>query len=804
MSLATLIQQARSAWNVIRNETTEGANTKTRVADAADDILDALESSDIVKTNDSRLSDARPASDVYDWAKAATKPTYTKSEIGLGNVDNTSDVDKPVSTAQQTAIDNAVIGLYDDRGNYDASTNSFPTTGGSGTSGAILKSDIWFISVAGTLGTKSVKQGDTIRARVNAPGQTEANWAITSTGANLSYATQSEAESGTENTKVMTALRVVQSFVYQAINYTFSGLNTTSKKIIGAINENYSSLTELFSRWTDSASTGFVKFDVEAGACHSVTDSTFNLLKSGYGRIKGTKVTFEAQSVAFPASYGLVYAKINSAGVLVTGGSVDYATEFPLFYLFTGVSGTYYVALESHNFNFNTNVSGFLHKAIGVQIVGSGGNVVVANTNTQVAISGNAELLDHGLSADITDTAGVGVVWIQDYLNASGQWALNTLAANLAPRYNVGGTPTLLDSGKFGVYRLYATKQDGNTNAARYLAIMDTAQYSNQNAAQAAINANTVAAASGALVSVEVAQIGFAIVRADGVVVATTVSKQTLTMQSASGSAATAAGTSLIPFDGITATNVQDGLAQENAKAIHKDTANEYSTITEKTTFADADVFLMEDSAAGFAKKKWTFSNFFSYFVNTKTVSTLNTTSKILTGAINEVRAGGINASAVDVSTWALGEERPIGARKNATTGAPEFAPNIGVIDVYALSTTYKNYLTTEANWLDTNGRPVATIITGWGLQCQRYTTTDYVYECVEDNKWTRYPLVATLDIYNVPAAAITAITTAGNWTGVNYTGTALTGCWKGMRYVSATYVYEFYDDNIPCRTARV
>lgn len=370
-----------------------------------------------------------------------------------------------------------------------------------------------------------------------------------------------------------------------------------------------SNITELFSRWTDSASTGFVKFDVEAGDCHSVTGSTFNLLKSGYGRIKGTKVTFAAQSVAFPASYGLVYAKINSAGVLVTGGSVDYATEFPLFYLFTGVSGTYYVALESHNFNFNTNVSGFLNKAIGVQIVGSGGNVVVANTNTQVAISGNAELLDHGLSADITDTAGVGVVWIQDYLNASGQWALNTLSANLSPKYNVAGTPTALDSGKFGVYRLYATKQDGNTNAARYLAIMDTTQYSNQNAAQAAINANTVAAASGALVSVEVAQIGFAIVRADGVVVSTTVSKQTLTMQSASGSAATAAGTSLIPFDGITATNVQDGLEQENAKAIHKNTANEYSTITEKTTFADADVFLMEDSAAGFAKKKWSFSS---------------------------------------------------------------------------------------------------------------------------------------------------------------------------------------------------
>lgn len=51
---------------------------------------------------------ALPASDVYTWAKQATKPAYTKSEVGLGNVNNTSDQNKPVSTAQQTALDKKV------------------------------------------------------------------------------------------------------------------------------------------------------------------------------------------------------------------------------------------------------------------------------------------------------------------------------------------------------------------------------------------------------------------------------------------------------------------------------------------------------------------------------------------------------------------------------------------------------------------------------------------------------------------------------------------------------------------------
>ena len=40
-----------------------------------------------------------PASDVSAWAKAASKPSYSKSEVGLGNVDNTADANKSVNYA---------------------------------------------------------------------------------------------------------------------------------------------------------------------------------------------------------------------------------------------------------------------------------------------------------------------------------------------------------------------------------------------------------------------------------------------------------------------------------------------------------------------------------------------------------------------------------------------------------------------------------------------------------------------------------------------------------------------------------
>lgn len=98
--------------------------------------------------------------------------------FAAGNVDWTSDTAIASAKAIKALIDASVAGLWDNRGNYDASGNVFPSAGGSGDSGAILKSDVWVISVAGTLGTLVVSPGDVLIALVDAPGQTQANWNV--------------------------------------------------------------------------------------------------------------------------------------------------------------------------------------------------------------------------------------------------------------------------------------------------------------------------------------------------------------------------------------------------------------------------------------------------------------------------------------------------------------------------------------------------------------------------------------------------------------------------------------------------
>ena len=120
----TVVYQKRpmlSLWNWLQTKLSFVAisgsynsltDTPTLGTASAKDVASSgnASSTQVVMGNDTRLTDARKASDVYTWAKAETKPTYTKSEIGLGNVPNVTTNNQTPTFTQATSRTNIQSG----------------------------------------------------------------------------------------------------------------------------------------------------------------------------------------------------------------------------------------------------------------------------------------------------------------------------------------------------------------------------------------------------------------------------------------------------------------------------------------------------------------------------------------------------------------------------------------------------------------------------------------------------------------------------------------------------------------------
>ena len=88
------------------------------------------------------------ASDVYAWAKAAVKPTYSASDVGLGNVNNTADSSKSV--------------------NYAATAGSAGSATTAGTAGTVTTAAQPVITSVGTLNGLTVSGGITATGDITA------------------------------------------------------------------------------------------------------------------------------------------------------------------------------------------------------------------------------------------------------------------------------------------------------------------------------------------------------------------------------------------------------------------------------------------------------------------------------------------------------------------------------------------------------------------------------------------------------------------------------------------------------------
>lgn len=289
--------------------------------------------------------------------------------------------------------------------------------------------------------------------------------------------TDAEAQTGTDTTRSMTAA----AFNAAMADYKFSGVVS----------------------WSG------------AGAYYSVSGTDITILRGGTGVIKSKYVTWAgSQSTGSLTKGSTYYIYMDSAGTIGTSTTYSHALHEDYIVLFEALvdnDGTpnVIVVKEDHPVNMPTRTSLYAHDVIGT-VIHDGGGVITLKDTDEIQIVGAAELDDHGLCTDIADSGGAAVTQNFVFTDGSGKWVLDSTGTNFLSEYNNAGTMTALSGNKYGVWRLYASKDDKNSATPTYFAVAHTAEFNTIIAARAAINAG-VAAQSNELAQLELAQLGYVI-----------------------------------------------------------------------------------------------------------------------------------------------------------------------------------------------------------------------------------------------------------------------------------------------------
>lgn len=129
-------QTSSVAKDYIKNKPTLGTAAAKDVPVSGD-----AGTTEVVLGSDSRLTDSRNAADVYSWAKAETKPTYTASEVGAiaatlkGTANGVAELDntgKVLSSQLPSYVDDVIEGYLYNGAFYAESTHETEIPGVSG------------------------------------------------------------------------------------------------------------------------------------------------------------------------------------------------------------------------------------------------------------------------------------------------------------------------------------------------------------------------------------------------------------------------------------------------------------------------------------------------------------------------------------------------------------------------------------------------------------------------------------------------------------------------------------------------
>ena len=354
----------------------------------------------------------------------------------------------------------------------------------------------------------------------------------------------------------------------------------------------------------DSVVTGFVDWSTVGATYWSYVPGTrvFTLEKRCTGIVKSSPVVCTVGQTVTLTDYVTNFIYSDSTGVLKSTTTTDvdalaalYKDSVFLTQLYS--DGTnYIVKKECHPVEVNMGVSILWHDTISTLLANNGGATIttLVAANRTIKMVGACKAYDHGLTTTIPDSAGAAISFSSFYTGASGMAIDGTGITAIPSKWqNTASTVANANNGQRIVVRVGVILDNLNSTAPQYVYSYHNATYGSNGAAATAIANGVILAFPSELFRLEILQLGYVTIQADGAgggtIVATTPAKQVFGANFITGPAAAAASgviTDVTNFNNILTsanTNVQSALETLDDH-IHYDAWREVTATGNATT----------------------------------------------------------------------------------------------------------------------------------------------------------------------------------------------------------------------------
>lgn len=502
------------------------------------------------------------------------------------------------------------------------------------------------------------------------------------TGARMEYVGGVFFSNGFTNEYICsTALNDTQEVWLNSVNKDM-GITGTGLAIVTPYHEAKSG----FVAWSqDPGITDYWKFGVADG----LSALEFKVTKRCVGVVKGALVTVPKDQIVTLTDDATNYIYATSEGVLtttVTPINPNLNNIISLFEVFVSNTTDKIVCKENHPYEFTSSIAKSWHSLFGSLLEDSDQTLAInSGANRTANLVGTNVINDHGVSTSIS--AQTPVTWIQLVQNTSSglTYIKATQSGIISVISDTNDTGTNGTSGKYINYRVGVLKESLNSSDPQFICIASTVNHANATAAANAIAAGAVIAFPTDIKKLEICQLGFLMVQADGAgggtLAAVTTELQVSGAKFISGGTSNSAGlivtdtTSFVNILSATDTNVQTALNTIDTKSV---STNTVSTLVKR------------DSSGEFATTRIKFDD------GTAALPTLTFASDLDTGLFSKtINSLGFAAAGAEVGNYSATGAWAFPVNTIHTVGNGTAADNtvLSLVSNYAANASYMKFV---------------------------------------------------------------------------------------------------------------